>query len=70
MQPTDQLREQKAPLMSVPTKTALVGGGATGATGYLALWFFQKWGIPLELTAAAVTLVGAAIGRWAGKLQP
>lgn len=70
MNPPDELKGMKAPLVSVPTKTAIVGGGGTGLTGYLALWLFQEFGIPLELTALAVAAVGAAVGRWAGKLQP
>lgn len=66
----EQLRDQKPPLVSVPTKAGIAVGGGTGATGYLALWLFQEFGIPLELTALAVTAVGALIGRWAGKLKP
>lgn len=67
---SNELREKNPPLVSVPTKTALVGGGGTGVTGYLALWLFQEFGVPLELTALAVAAAGALIGRWAGKLQP
>lgn len=69
MQP-DELKDMKAPLVSVPTKAGLAVGGGTGATGYLALWLFQEFGIPLELTALAVAAVGALAGRWAGKLKP
>lgn len=57
-------------MMRTSTKAGLAGGGATTATGYLALVLEAKWGIPLEYSIPLIGLVGALVAQWAGRLLP
>lgn len=51
-------------------KAGFVAGGTTGIGSYVAMYLFQKWGVPVEVTAAVVAGIGWIVGRYAGKLDP
>lgn len=56
--------------LSTANKATAVGGGTGAITAYGALLASQKWGVPIEVSAAVVGTVFAFISRWAGKLLP